>query len=156
MASSIKTCSACKAALPLELFGVASGYRDGRRGQCNPCRTKKQTERLRANPDKRRNSQQIRTNDLRQRYGLSVDDYSRMKAAQGGRCRICDRPSSPLVVDHCHESGHVRGLLCRRCNFALGAVGDNLDGIARFVAYLQHAHAAYVEAKRRLHPGCTI
>lgn len=44
-----------------------------------------------------------------------------------------------LAVDHCHVTGKIRGLLCTRCNVALAAVGDNLEGVMRFVEYLRRA-----------------
>jgi hypothetical protein len=62
-----------------------------------------------------------------------------MLAAQGGGCAICERPPRPdisLHVDHDHVSGAVRGLLCFRCNNALGDLGDDLQHLERAVAYL--------------------
>lgn len=64
---------------------------------------------------------------LRKLYNLSLDDYERMKQEQGGVCKICKGSSSTkaLVVDHCHLSGKVRGLLCHNCNTGLGMFRDN-------------------------------
>lgn len=151
MALSIKTCSACGEALPISIFGKSPGYKDGSRGQCNPCRTSKESARLRGNPEKRRNSDQIRKNDIKQRYGLTLDAVEEMAARQDGKCAICGGRRK-LVIDHCHTSGAVRGLLCNRCNVALGSMGDSLEGLKRAQSYLE-AHDAYIEAKRRLHPG---
>lgn len=58
---------------------------------------------------------------------MTVDDFDQMKEAQGGRCAICDQPcdkGGELSVDHCHETGRVRGLLCRNCNVGLGYFRD--------------------------------
>ena len=64
---------------------------------------------------------------IRRRYGLSSDQYAEMLAAQGGKCLICDNPPKTertgrwrLAVDHDHETGRVRGLLCIGCNAYLG------------------------------------
>lgn len=60
---------------------------------------------------------------LRSRYGITVADYDAMLSAQNGLCAICDQPSTNgkrLHVDHNHETGKVRGLLCTSCNFRLG------------------------------------
>lgn len=59
-------------------------------------------------------------------YGISVSDYERMLASQGGKCAICGRDKSgkkawrSFSIDHCHSTGRVRGLLCTPCNVHLG------------------------------------
>ena len=54
----------------------------------------------------------------------------------GKVCEICGK-SSPLVVDHCHVTGAIRGPLCYGCNSGIGLLGDNLEGVLRAVTYLQ-------------------
>lgn len=86
---------------------------------------------------------------LRCKYGISLAEYEAMAEAQEGRCALCGtvpkrrkstkhgHPWAPLVVDHDHGDGHVRGLLCLGCNIAMGRVEKiGLDGI---LAYLNHA-----------------
>lgn len=74
------------------------------------------------------------------RYGLSKADYERMLVRQSGRCAICLKvPDEPLCVDHCHKTGQVRGLLCRRCNLGLGHFSDDLDVFSRATRYLKTA-----------------
>lgn len=140
-AAGIKTCSACKKALPIEFFTKSKGYRDGRMGQCTPCRGAKWREHLRAHPEKRPKSSkptpaQSRASHIKRRYGLTLAEEANLKEKQGGCCAICGE-REPLNIDHCHATGAVRGLLCNRCNLGLGAVGDNLNGIMRFVSYLE-------------------
>jgi hypothetical protein len=65
-----------------------------------------------------------RERELKNEYGLTLAEVDAMKQAQGGKCLICDREAS-LVVDHCHVSGQVRGLLCNRCNIGLGHFTDD-------------------------------
>lgn len=72
---------------------------------------------------------------LWQRYGISLEDYARLNERQQGRCGICSRDME-LVIDHDHETGKVRGLLCGPCNRAIGWFGDTAEGVARAVAYL--------------------
>lgn len=91
-----------------------------------------------ANPERRRELNRIA--GLR-RYGLTVADYERMKDEQGGGCAICKRDEvaslfNRLYVDHDHVTGVVRGLLCYRCNAALGQFGDDLAGVSTVVRYL--------------------
>lgn len=73
-------------------------------------------------------------------YGLSVADYDRLLAQQGGRCAICDgdKPyGKSFHVDHCHATGRVRGLLCKRCNNGLGFFDDDRERMAKAIGYLQ-------------------
>jgi len=76
------------------------------------------------------------------RYGLSVEDYEKMAADQNGVCAICGQPErkkSALSVDHDHETGEVRGLLCDACNRGLGAFRDDPERLGRAIAYLEAA-----------------
>src|SRR5690349_12669353 len=59
-------------------------------------------------------------------YGLTKDEYEAMLLRQGGLCGVC-RSSPARCIDHCHESGRVRAILCHRCNWLLGQVGDDPD-----------------------------
>ena len=77
---------------------------------------------------------------LKCRYGITLEDYALMLAEQGGVCAICGTPPSEarvLDVDHCHESGTVRGLLCRSCNLCLGRMSDDPDLLRRAADYLE-------------------
>lgn len=76
-------------------------------------------------------------------YGITPEQYDEMLAAQGGHCAICPRTQQSnvgkrrLAVDHCHKTGRVRGLLCHRCNLAVGYLGDDA-GVTRSAArYLE-------------------
>lgn len=77
---------------------------------------------------------------LRQ-YGLTVDEFEALLLAQEGRCAICRTDKVPRRgnwhVDHCHESGRIRGILCHGCNVALGHFKDNADLLRRAAEYLQ-------------------
>lgn len=80
------------------------------------------------------------------RYGLTVGDVDRMREDQGNRCAICkthadDIPHTafkhnPLVIDHCHTTGKVRGLLCPTCNAMLGHAKDNVAILSAAITYL--------------------
>ena len=74
----------------------------------------------RAGERRRRRSLAQRWRRLRRCYGLSRQDYEALLARQGGACAICKRlPGDQLVVDRARVTGVVRGLLCRRCKFAI-------------------------------------
>lgn len=72
-------------------------------------------------------------------YGINLDGYSKMLAAQGGACKICREPPTKvsLHVDHCHSTGRVRGLLCSKCNLMLGNARDSRAVLLAAVAYLE-------------------
>lgn len=74
---------------------------------------------------------------FRRRYGITEAQRDAMAAAQDGRCALCDETPKVLVVDHCHETGVIRGMLCIRCNLGLGRFGDNVAGLKRAIAYLE-------------------
>jgi hypothetical protein len=78
-----------------------------------------------------------REHRLRSKYGLTLEDYDEMVARQGGRCLICQQVPEKLVVDHHHGTGRVRGLLCFRCNSALGFLLDSPNSALEAARYLQ-------------------
>lgn len=74
---------------------------------------------------------------LKLRYKLRPGEYEALLAAQGGTCAICLQPPPyKLFVDHCHETGRVRGLLCAPCNSGLGMLRDRPERAARAAIYL--------------------
>ena len=84
--------------------------------------------------------------DLRKQYGITLEDYYKMLEEQNHVCAICGRAEyatdhrsglpRALAVDHCHETGKVRGLLCTNCNRGLGKFNDNIERLANAIKYL--------------------
>lgn len=75
-------------------------------------------------------------------YGLTMDDYNEMMKDQNNVCAICGKPPKKdknLSIDHDHETGLIRGLLCFRCNFGLSYFGEDLDTIEKAFIYLLEA-----------------
>lgn len=82
------------------------------------------------------NPEKTKSHSLRKHYGIGLDEYDKIYEAQLGVCAICKQPESAkdkdggprmMAVDHCHETGKVRGLLCTGCNTALGGLKDSID-----------------------------
>lgn len=131
---------------------------DGRvQRQCKPCRLRQSRE-YASRPEvvaRRRERDGDETALARQRirskerdYGISRDEFVAMVEAQRGLCAICDQPERtrgnsgnirPLSVDHDHETGFIRGLLCNRCNRALGLFLDDLGLVEAARDYLRSA-----------------
>ena len=69
-------------------------------------------------------------------YDLSRPEFIELKQASNDICEICnERPAT--CIDHCHDTGKVRGLVCNKCNSGLGLLGDNLDSLMAAVNYLK-------------------
>lgn len=85
-----------------------------------------------ANPDR------VRDTVYRRKYGITLATYDAMVAERSGCCDICGKKRK-LVVDHCHDSRRIRGLLCDRCNVGLGCFGDDPITLGRAKGYVAQA-----------------
>lgn len=133
-------------------------------GKCKPCTRARRRAAYRADPNKynewhrryRRAHRELYRESRRRswardpsrgrnqnlkKYGLTSAAFDELLASQGGLCAIC-RTSNPggkgqFHVDHCHESGRVRGLLCHACNLALGQMKDDPSRLREAALYLE-------------------
>lgn len=79
-----------------------------------------------------------RRNHLKRKYGMTEEDWDEMFDSQGKRCACCGIPRATMwVVDHCHDTGKVRGILCHHCNSGLGQFGDDIARLQLAVKYLR-------------------
>ena len=132
-------------------YGIRN--RDRRMELCREWRAKNRTRHLEgcrrrdalrraADPeyDRRRN--------FRQKYKITIEQYDAMYRDQNGVCAICARlnlSGRRLAVDHDHDTGKIRGLLCSRCNSAIGLARESLDVLKMTVVYLEK-HKSLSEA----------
>ena len=123
--------------------------------QCQPCRSARLNEyRSRTDYHKKayaKNAVHERERHLIRKYGVTLGDYERMFAKQGGLCAICKRPQDKSFdVDHCHATGRVRGLLCTNCNRMIGHANDDVARLKAAAAYLEaicpEVGAAFIRA----------
>lgn len=161
----MKICRECGNEKPLNEFYRMVGMRDGHRNECKRCNLDEKAARHRANPEpaRERTRQWIRDNpervavqqaayrasgrkaavdrryQLKRKYGITPEQYDALLARQEGGCAICGRPPRSdisLHVDHEHGTGRIRGLLCFRCNNALGDFDDDHDRLVHALTYL--------------------
>ena len=80
----------------------------------------------------------VRKRQLQRKYGISLADYDILLNKQDGVCLICGQKDLDkfLAVDHCHETGRIRGLLCNGCNSGLGHFKDDPELLKRAILYL--------------------
>lgn len=88
---------------------------------------------------KQETQDRMRRNALVRKYGITVSDYDAMLVSQNSVCKICgevNKDGKPLSVDHSHNTGKVRGLLCSKCNIALGMIRENESILSKMREYL--------------------
>lgn len=167
-----KRCPNCKQTKPLNTayFARANREKSGFQGECKACayrRRASQYARLKSNPEfMARNREVARqwrhktgfnatherlgvSKGALRRYKLTLSDYEQLLVLQNWKCAGCDEehPRGGLVVDHCHTSGIVRGLLCVRCNAAAGMLKDDPARAVRLSRYLQVQQVAFARWK---------
>jgi len=88
----------------------------------------------------KKNKESVRNSNLIKAYGITLEGYNSLFNKQSGCCAICNKHqaelSQTLAVDHNHETGEIRGLLCHSCNLALGLFQDNTEYLTKAKAYL--------------------
>ena len=121
-----KRCPGCHVVLPADAF---RRNRNNAHGLASRCRTCEYLARAAA------------------RYGLTEDDVHSLQASQGGRCAICRGfgAGRRLVVDHDHDTGDVRGLLCHKCNLGVGFLCDSELLVRRAADYLRRHAPPYID-----------
>lgn len=141
-----KLCGRCKNIKPISDFssrGPKCNHRPG--STCKECKRKyyyskrehfikQNQERRRKNPDNKKDY------DLTRCFGIGIKQYNELLTFQNNKCAICFEVNADgrgLAVDHNHSNGKVRGLLCGKCNMALGRFNEDENLILRIVDYLR-------------------
>jgi hypothetical protein len=128
MNSKTKQCPNCKRTLSIDNFIKRNTKKNESRVNCHSCRRR---------PVQRRAV-------LKKKYGITIEDYDLKLKEQNYCCAICltSIPGGPtknnyFMIDHCHKSEKVRGLLCHTCNFTLGNFQDSILRFQAAINYLQ-------------------
>jgi Recombination endonuclease VII len=153
----VKQCSRCKETKPLSEFNKDKRRKDCLTYHCKKCvsyygKTRNGVvDRKHINELgqiwKKKNPDKVRAQWVKQMFGLSYTEYLSLYEKQHASCAICKTPlllygskddtDKIANVDHCHTTGKVRGLLCRKCNTALGLFNDNITAIKMAAEYLE-------------------
>lgn len=134
-----KQCSRCGEVKPIRKFAKNKRRRDGRGSYCRRCRGEIMAEWRKRNPEKHRENK--RRERLKSKYNITLTDYDDLLHFQNNVCAVCGNPcptGNRLAVDHDHETGKVRGLLCTNCNMALGFAQDNPELLRELADYLEY------------------
>lgn len=116
----LKHCTECGEEKPLSEFSICNSQRK--------------------NPYKNYCKRCDREKSMIRNYGIGYAEYNELFEEQAGECAICGAHQNdldrPLYIDHDHDTGDVRGLLCMKCNSALGLFQDDASNLQRAVKYL--------------------
>lgn len=143
----LRKCTVCKLEKPLEdYYNSSSDRKHGKGYRCKPC------DKIEREKNRQKNSKGTklgyRRRALMWKYGLTLEQYDELLLKQGGVCAVCgtnnplgegnshDKLSFSFAVDHCHDSGRVRGLLCNACNRGLGFFRDNPQFVLQAFKYI--------------------
>lgn len=142
-----KTCTVCDEFKYMDMFYNRKASDDGKAYRCKEC--DKIAGRGYRSRNRERHLRSQRQANWKFKYKLSREQFEIMWDCQLGMCAICSIPmihveldddsrnkSNTCNIDHCHESGEVRGLLCARCNKALGLFDDSCASLESAIRYL--------------------
>lgn len=135
-ANGLKACSKCKLKKSRDHYHVDRSMSTGYSSVCAECRREKR--KLVSNDAKRRDY------NLQYKYGVTKEWFDEMLVYQDFGCAVCDKKFTgeeyghkAMVVDHSHDTGAPRGLLCRVCNLGLGKFRDSEELLQNAIKYLQ-------------------
>lgn len=130
-----KHCYHCNKILPAtkEFFCKDSSRADGLNHSCKVCSNERRKSYLAKDPRRRKKYA------LRYNFGMTLEEFDALLEKQDGKCAICRRDpgSRSLHVDHNHETGAIRSLLCHGCNTALGLLMEDPEIGRALVAYME-------------------
>jgi hypothetical protein len=131
------TCKKCKVEKPLSEYYKTTDRKARHKTICKEC--------IRSEPKTEAKKEYMREYSkkyfLKARYNLTQEDYTTLLVRQNHKCAICgtdqeELPNKKLYVDHDHETGKVRELLCHNCNVSLGLLKESIQTLTQAIAYL--------------------
>ncbi len=124
----MKICKTCQTEKPLSEFWKRT-YKSGvvkTQSKCKSCQTTKRRKYYKPHEYARR------------KWNLTEEEYTTLINRSQGLCEVCNTPmGDKRCIDHNHSTGEIRGVLCNKCNTALGLVGDNTTTLTKLIQYLE-------------------
>lgn len=132
-------CPTCRQELPFNLFGSNVSRSNFLNMYCKKCTNTQNKQQY-----YKKNTEDIRAKYIQLTYNLSWEDYVNMFANQDGKCAICNTDiflaandrNKTAHIDHAHENGKIRGLLCGNCNVSLGGFNDDVKIMQNAIDYI--------------------
>ncbi len=136
----MKLCTVCNVEKEESNFYFSKQYINN---HCKECNSKKSKEWYSKNKEVKKRS--ALKHHFKKRYGITFEERETMLQNQGGKCIICSQQilltsenrNKRAVIDHCHSSNKIRGMLCHLCNTGLGAFKDNISILSNAIKYLE-------------------
>ncbi len=138
-----RVCKTCSEEKSFDDFPKNRMYKDGIRPHCIECRRKYEVNSFHKHKHKRPYDYlSDKDRKLQRSFGISYSEYLTMLEAQDGKCAICGTTDTgkrkAFAVDHCHNTGKIRGLLCSNCNTGIGNLRDDIELLERAIEYLRN------------------
>ena len=136
----IKTCFECQLVLPIGDFYKAKTNKDGFSGKCKNCSEKYRKIYYIQNKEKLKETAKWYMRQIR--FNISKEDFNKKLNEQNFKCCICKenfniKDPRSIHIDHNHNTGNLRGILCRFCNTGLGQFKDNIEYLNSAIEYLK-------------------
>lgn len=140
-----KECVACHETKAEGEFYKDKRMKSGLSSECKKCVRNRNKQYLKTYKRKGSDGKELDVEGLKRRarsyhlmakYRITMEEYDGMYERVEGKCEICGKKAE-LNVDHCHDSGIVRGLLCMNCNHGLGKFFDSISNLENAIKYLK-------------------
>lgn len=143
----MKECNKCKQVKETSSFAVSRAEIDGLQRTCRKCakaiyKAYKENQKTCSDEEQQTVKDRIRETKYKMKYGLTLEQFDKMREEQDYRCYICsshevENRHKVLYIDHDHDTGEVRKLLCSKCNQGLGLFNDSSGLLAKAAKYLE-------------------
>lgn len=132
-----KQCARCKEVKSTSFFSAVKARKDGFHRLCKEC------NKIDCNERYQRYKPRYRASAIEKKYGKGALAFYESEIAKDDKCRVCgisesEAPKGRLAIDHCHGTGRLRGLLCDKCNTAIGLMQDDISHLTAAIEYLRN------------------